>query len=183
MEQKYTDFDKLNRLLVTSFGAEKFYYNAAQDAHKSELKRFFNYMAVERNKMSHSISNELRSRGIEPLKNDIEKGNVERDWHQIKEALENFDAISMINQCIAKDKFNIRKINEMLETKALPQEVLTLLETQRTQLDWYIKQAEQHKINPFKKEAATRDEFFRENNSEKHSTTKDPIKIIDIKAG
>ena len=89
----------------------------------------------------------------------------------------------MINQCIAKDKFNIRKIDEMLETKALPQEVLTLLETQRTQLDWYIKQAEQHKINPFKKEAATRDEFFRENNSEKHSTTKDSIKIIDIKAG
>lgn len=73
MKKKYADFDKLNRLLVACFEAEKLYYNAAQDAQTTDLKRFLNYMAVERNRMSHDISNELHSRDIEPLKQDSEK--------------------------------------------------------------------------------------------------------------
>ncbi|MCB0468711.1 MAG: DUF2383 domain-containing protein, partial [Aequorivita sp.] len=83
MKKKYADFDKLNRLLVACFEAEKLYYNAAQDAQTTDLKRFLNYMAVERNRMSHDISNELHSRDIEPLKQDSEKGNLDRTWQEI----------------------------------------------------------------------------------------------------
>ena len=92
MKKKYADFAKLNRLLVACFEAEKLYYNAAQDAQTTDLKRFLNYMAVERNRMSHDISNELHSRDIEPLKQDSEKGNLDRTWQEIKDALEYFDA-------------------------------------------------------------------------------------------
>ena len=62
--KKYADFDKLNRLLVGSFEAEKLYFNAAIEAPKAEIKRFLNYMSVERNRISHDISNELHSRDI-----------------------------------------------------------------------------------------------------------------------
>lgn len=153
MKKKYADFDKLNRLLVACFEAEKLYYNAAQDAQTTDLKRFLNYMAVERNRMSHDISNELHSRDIEPLKDDSEKGNLDRSWQEIKEALEHFDAEAIVNSCISRDKNNIKRYDELLERKELPDGILELLEKQKYQLEWYIKQAaQQPKKTPFVEE-------------------------------
>lgn len=153
MRNKYADFDKLNRLLVACFEAEKLYYNAAQDAQTTDLKRFLNYMAVERNRMSHDISNELHSRDIEPLKQDSEKGHIDRTWQEIKEALEEFDADAIINSCVSRDKANIKRYNELLERKELPDGILDILEKHKYQLQWYIKQAAlQNKKTPFKEE-------------------------------
>ncbi|MGO3181788.1 MAG: DUF2383 domain-containing protein [Aequorivita sp.] len=150
MEKKYADFDKLNRLLVACFEAEKLYYNAAQDAHTTDLKRFLNYMAVERNRMSHDISNELHSRDIEPLKTDSDKGNLDRTWQEVKEALEHFDADAIVNSCISRDKHNIKRYDELLERRELPDDILELLEKHKYQLQWYAKQAaQQTKKNPF----------------------------------
>lgn len=153
MKKKYADFDKLNRLLVACFEAEKLYYNAAQDAQTTDLKRFLNYMAVERNRMSHDISNELHSRDIEPLKQDSEKGNIDRSWQEIKEALEYFDAQAIVNSCISRDRNNIKRYDELLERRELPDSILELLEKQKYQLEWYIKQAaQQPKKSPFVEE-------------------------------
>lgn len=153
MEKKYADFDKLNRLLVACFEAEKLYYNAAQDAQTTDLKRFLNYMAVERNRMSHDISNELHSRDIEPLKQDSEKGHIDRTWQEIKEALEEFDAEAIIESCVSRDKNNIKRYNELLERRELPDSILEILEKHKYQLQWYIKQAaQQNKKTPFREE-------------------------------
>src|SRR5690606_20699869 len=153
MKKRYADFDKLNRLLVACFEAEKLYYNAALDAQTTDLKRFLNYMAVERNRMSHDISNELHSRDIEPLKDDAEKGNLDRTWQQIKDALEYFDAEAIVNSCINRDRNNIKRYEELLERKELPVTILELLEKQKYQLEWYIKQAaQQPKKSPFVEE-------------------------------
>lgn len=176
MKKNYADFDKLNRLLVACFEAEKLYYNAAQDAQTTDLKRFLNYMAVERNRMSHDISNELHSRDIEPLKEDAEKGNTGRTWQQIKEALDYYDAETIVNSCISRDRNNIKRYDELLERKELPDSILELLEKQKYQLEWYIKQAiQQPKKSPFVE--AKKEEI-------KEETTKDKEggKVINLKA-
>ncbi|WP_310993827.1 DUF2383 domain-containing protein [Aequorivita marina] len=153
MKKKYADFDKLNRLLVACFEAEKLYYNAAQDAQTTSLKRFLNYMAVERNRMSHDITNQLYVHDIEPLKVDSEKGNLDRTWHEVKEALEHFDAAAIVNSCISRDKYNIKRYDELLERKELPDIILELLEKHKYQLQWYTKQAaQQTETNPFVEE-------------------------------
>ncbi len=178
MKKKYADFDKLNRLLVACFEAEKLYYNAAQDAQTTELKRFLNYMAVERNRMSHDISNELHSRDIEPLKQDSDKGNLDRTWQEIKEALEEFDAQAIINSCVSRDKNNIKRYDELLERRELPDDILELLEKHKYQLEWYIKQAaQQNKKSPFKEEETPKKKETPQNNREK-----DGGKVIDLKA-
>lgn len=176
MKKNYADFDKLNRLLVACFEAEKLYYNAAQDAQTTDLKRFLNYMAVERNRMSHDISNELHSRDIEPLKRDADLGNLDRTWQEIKDALEHFDAEFIVNSCISRDRNNVKRYDELLERKQLPDGILELLEKQKYQLEWYIKQAAQHaKKSPFveekKKEIQTTPEKPQENG-----------KVINLKA-
>ena len=177
MKKKYADFDKLNRLLVACFEAEKLYYNAAQDAQTTELKRFLNYMAVERNRMSHDISNELHSRDIEPLKDDAEKGNLDRTWQEIKDALEYFDAQTLVNSCIQRDRNNIKRYDELLERKELPDDILELLEKQKYQLEWYMKQAAlQPKKSPFIEEEV--------DNKKKEEPPKENEggKVIDLKA-
>jgi len=184
MKKKYADFDKLNRLLVACFEAEKLYYNAAQDAQTTTLKRFLNYMAVERNRMSHDISNELHSRDIEPLKQDSDKGNLERSWMEIKEALEHFDAKAIIDSCISRDRNNIKRYEELLERRELPDNVLEILEKHKFQLQWYIKQAIQHtKQSPFKEPVEEKEVAV----DKKETTQKPPEenqggKVINLKA-
>lgn len=172
MKKKYADFDKLNRLLVACFEAEKLYYNAALDAQTTDLKRFLNYMAVERNRMSHDISNELHSRDIDPLKEDAEKGNLDRTWQEVKEALEHFNAEAIINSCINRDRNNIKRYEELLERKELPGSILELLEKQKYQLEWYIKQAA---LQP--KKSAFKEEIKDDNNKQN-----DGGKVINLKA-
>ena len=176
MKKKYADFDKLNRLLVACFEAEKLYYNAALDAQTTDLKRFLNYMAVERNRMSHDISNELHSRDIEPLKQDSEKGNLDRTWQEIKEALEYFDAEAIVKSCINRDRNNIKRYDELLERRELPDSILDLLEKQKYQLEWYIKQAaQQPKKSPFVEEK-------KEEKKEEPAKEDDRGKVINLKA-
>ncbi len=176
MKKKYADFDKLNRLLVACFEAEKLYYNAAQDAQTTDLKRFLNYMAVERNRMSHDISNELHSRDIEPLKQDAEKGNLDRSWQEIKDALEHYNAETIVNSCISRDRNNIRRYDELLERKQLPETILEILEKQKYQLEWYIKQAaQQPKKSPFVEEK-------KDPKIENLSPKEEGGKVIDLKA-
>jgi len=176
MKKNYADFDKLNRLLVACFEAEKLYYNAAQDAQTTDLKRFLNYMAVERNRMSHDISNELHSRDIEPLKEDAEKGNYDRTWQQIKEALEYFDAEAIVNSCINRDRNNIKRYDELLERKELPDSILEILEKQKYQLEWYIKQAA---LQP-KKSAFVEEK--KEEKKEESNKADEKGKVINLKA-
>ncbi|MCT8341173.1 PA2169 family four-helix-bundle protein [Flavobacteriaceae bacterium TK19130] len=166
MSKKYADFNKLNRLLVASFEAEKLYYNAAQDVNTTTLKRFLNYMATERNRMSHDISNELHSRGIEPLKEDAEKGNIHRTWQEIKETLENLNEDVIINQCVNRDLNNVKRYDELVERRELPEGIITLLMKQRDKIEWYCKQAEQHKKSHFKADADTKKNETPKNDNE-----------------
>ncbi|QIE60590.1 DUF2383 domain-containing protein [Rasiella rasia] len=186
MKNKYPDFNKLNRLLVACFEAEKLYYNAADDAKTTVLKRFLSFMAVERNRMANTLSNELSSRDIEPLKFEAEKGHQDRTWHEIKEALEHFDTTVILQQCIARDRYNIKRYDELINNHQLPDLTLGILYKQKQQLEWYIKQAEQHKIDPDMKEPATRDEALHgsnKNDKKKDDDDKpDDGRIINLKA-
>ena len=133
--KKYADFEKLNRLLVASFEAEKLYYNAALDSKITDLRRFLNYMAVERNRMSHDISNELHSRDIEPLIDDSNKESND---------MPKFSNETTIYHCIARDRNNIKRYEELLERKELPDSILSIIAKQKQKIESYITQLEQY---------------------------------------
>ncbi len=180
MKKKYADFNKLNRLLVASFEAEKLYYNAAMDAQNTDLKRFLNYMSVERNRMSHDISNELHSREIEPLKDDAEKGEEFKTWQEIKEALENYDAESIIKHCVSRDLYNLKRYEELIERKELPDSILLMLEKQSSQIQWYTKQAVQYAVKSPFKESTNQQALSNEASETKKND--DGGKVIPLKA-
>ncbi|RMA57936.1 DUF2383 domain-containing protein [Ulvibacter antarcticus] len=177
MEKNYKEFNKLNLLLLSFFDCEKIYYNAAQDAQVTSVKRFLNHMATERNRMSFDISNELSSRKIKPLKDFSDSGVSNRSWKEIKEALVNHNETELLLSCISKDEENVKAMTELIDTNKLPDSVLEMLYENRKKLHWYIKQAREHLIEHFEK-SSKKEEIYEE---KLLKSEKDKGKVINIK--
>lgn len=131
MEDRYSKFKKLNWLLSESFDAERIYYNAGEDVQQVELKRFFNHETVNRNRFSYEISEQLVQAGVEPAKEWVQKGNLDRDWREEKKALTRSKPLKLLKKCRKKDEENLELYNELLEQKNLPKDVLKILKKQK----------------------------------------------------
>ena len=135
MEDRYSKFKKLNWLLTESFEAERIYYNAGEDVQQVELKRFFNHETVNRNRFSYEISEQLVQAGVEPAKEWVQKGNLDRDWREERKALVKTKPLKLLKKCRKKDEENLELYKEMLEQKALPKEILKLLKKQKETIE------------------------------------------------
>lgn len=132
MEDRYSKFKKLNWLLTQSFEAERVYYNAGEDVQQVELKRFFNHESVNRNRFSYEISEQIVQAGVEPAKEWIQKGNLDRDWRQEKKALTKHRPLKLLKKCRERDEENLKLYDEILDEKKLPKEVLQVLKRQKS---------------------------------------------------
>ncbi|WP_324721903.1 DUF2383 domain-containing protein [Salinimicrobium sp. HB62] len=135
MEDRYSKFKKLNWLLTESFEAERIYYNAGEDVQQVELKRFFNHETVNRNRFSYEISEQLVQAGVEPAKEWVQKGNLDRDWRQERKALVKTKPLKLLKKCRKKDEENLELYNELLEAKTLPKEILKILKKQKETIE------------------------------------------------
>lgn len=130
MENRYSSFEKLNRLLAASFEAERVYFNASEDVQEVELKRFFSHQSVTRNRFSHGISEHLVMAGFEPGTKWAEKGHPERDWKEEKKVLEKKRPLAYLRSCKIRDEKNLKLYEEVLEEKNLDPELLRMLRRQ-----------------------------------------------------
>ena len=145
MEDRYSRFKKLNWLLAQSFEAEKVYYNAGEDVQQVELKRFLNHESVNRNRFSYEISEQLVQANVEPVKEWVQKGNLERDWRQEKKALTKNRPLKLLKKCREQDEENLKLYDEILEEKRLPKEVLQILKKQKNSIEKSLAAAEKFK--------------------------------------
>ena len=153
MADNYLKFKKLNWLLTQSFEAEKIYYNASEDVQKVELKRFLNHESVNRNRFSYEISEQLVQAGVEPHKDYVQKGNLDRDWRQEKKALTNNRPLKLLKKCMKVDEENLELYSEILEEKILPKKVLKMLKKQKEAIIESLTRAEkfrsgEHALDP-----------------------------------
>lgn len=144
MEDRYSKFKKLNWLLTESFEAERIYYNAGEDVQQVELKRFFNHETVNRNRFSYEISEQLVQAGVEPAKEWVQKGNLDRDWREERKALVKTRPLKLLKKCRKKDEENLELYKELLEQKALPKEILKILKKQKETLESAIQKCQKY---------------------------------------
>lgn len=147
MEDRYSKFKKLNWLLEDSFEAERLYYNASEDVQEVNLKRFFNHETVNRNRFSHEISEQLVQAGIEPKKQWIKKGNLDRDWRQEKKALTKTRPLKLLKKCTSKDEENLKLYEEILNDTRLSKDVLRILKKQRLEILKSLGEAEKFRTS------------------------------------
>ena len=147
MEDRYSVYKKLNWLLEGSFEAEKIYYNAGEDVQIVELKRFFNHESVNRNRYSYQISEQLVQADVEPKKEWVQKGNLERDWKQEKKALTKQRPLKLINKCRKIDEENLKLYEEILSEKKMPEPVLKMLKKQKNNILESLQKLAKHEVN------------------------------------
>lgn len=138
MEDRYSKFKQLNLLLSESFEAERIYYNSGEDVQQVELKRFFNHESVNRNRFSYEISEQLVQAGVEPAKEWVQKGNLDRDWREERKALVKTKPLKLLKKCRKKDEENLEVYKELLEKKVLPKEILKMLKKQKETIEMAI---------------------------------------------
>ena len=142
MEDRYSRFKKLNWLLSESFEAERVYYNAGEDVQQVELKRFLNHQSVNRNRFSYEISEQLVQAGVEPAKEWVQKGNLDRDWRQEKKALTKARPLKLLKKCRERDEKNLELYEELLADPRLSKEVIHMLKKQKKTIEESLETAE-----------------------------------------
>ncbi|MGB7843394.1 MAG: DUF2383 domain-containing protein [Salinimicrobium sp.] len=142
MENRYSRFKGLNWLLSQSFEAERVYYNAGEDVQQVELKRFLNHQSVNRNRFSYEISEQLVQVGVEPAKDWIQKGNLDRDWRQEKKALTKNRPLKLLKKCRERDEENLLLYEELLADSKMPKEVIYMLKKQKKIIEQSLETAE-----------------------------------------
>lgn len=142
MEDRYSRFKKLNWLLSQSFEAERIYYNAGEDVQQVELKRFLNHESVNRNRFSYEISEQLVQAGVEPAKEWVQKGNLDRNWREEKKALTKTRPLKLLKKCRKQDEENLKLYEELLADKNMPKEVLHMLKKQKKTIEQSLEAAE-----------------------------------------
>ena len=142
MEDRYSRFKRLNWLLSQSFEAERVYYNAGEDVQQVELKRFLNHQSVNRNRFSYEISEQLVQAGVEPAKEWVKKGNLNRNWRQEKKALTKARPLKLLKKCRERDEENLKLYEELLVDKKLPKEVISILKKQKKSIEQSLEAAE-----------------------------------------
>lgn len=130
-------YEKLNDLLDECFWSERRYYNAAEDLQVTAYKRFLGHESVNRNRYCHKIVERMSQEGLEPSRLDVIKGNSNRDWIEVKAALENSKPKYLIKPCIEQDKVVLEHLKQLIDDSWLPVNILEIL----VPMEFQIKQS------------------------------------------
>lgn len=130
-------FEKLNDLLDECFWSERRYFNAADDIQVTEYKRFLSHESVNRNRFCHKIVERMSQEGLEPSRLDVIKGNDNRDWLEVKAALENVKAKHLIEPCLEQDHIVLEHLKVLIDDGWLPVNILEVL----VPMEFQIKQS------------------------------------------
>ncbi len=120
-------YEKLNDLLDECFWAERRYFNAAEDIQITEYKRFLSHESVNRNRYCHHIVERMSQEGHKPSRLDVVKGHANRDWLEVKAALENSKPKLLINECVVQDEVVLNLLKEIIDDGWLPVNILEVL--------------------------------------------------------
>lgn len=131
MKKSNSDYQKLNWLLADCLEAERRYFNASEDIQDSVVKRFLNHESVNRNRYAAILEEKLLQAGIKPQKFLTKKGNLHRNWLEIKNVLTTKKWKRLLNSCIQQDERCLDRYTHLLWHSSLPPDILLVLQQQR----------------------------------------------------
>lgn len=130
-------YEKLNDLLDECFWSERRYFNAAEDIQVTAYKRYLSHESVNRNRYCHKIVERMSQEGLTPSRLDVVKGNSNRDWMEVKAALENGKPKHLIQPCLEQDHVVLEHLKQLIDDSWLPVNILEIL----VPMEFQIKQS------------------------------------------
>lgn len=170
-------YEKLNDLLDECFWAERRYFNAAEDIQVTAYKRFLSHESVNRNRFCHRIVERMSQEDLAPSRLGVIKGNSNRDWLEVKAALENSKPKFLIGECMIQDQVVLNLLKEIIDDGWLPVTILEVL----VPMEFQIKQSHID-LAKLKKKVKKR-KLKEKAKKAKKAKNKDKDPVIQLKTG
>ncbi|WNH13633.1 ferritin-like domain-containing protein [Thalassobellus suaedae] len=126
---KYTEeiSNKLNKLLIKNYDAEKGYLNAIDHVDDERLQMFFKRRVSERSEFAKELRTEILRYGEIPEDSGAFKGVLHRNWASLKTLLTSNNEEAILNEAIRGEEAGLEEYNEILKDRNLPPTIDSLL--------------------------------------------------------
>lgn len=119
--------NKLNKLLVKNYDAEKGYLNAIDQVESDRLKMFFKRRATERSKFAKELRTEILQYGEIPEDSGSFKGTMHRNWMRLKSTFSSNNEEAVLEEAIKGEQESLEDYNELITERDLPPSIDALL--------------------------------------------------------
>ncbi|WNH08299.1 ferritin-like domain-containing protein [Thalassobellus suaedae] len=126
---KYTEeiSNKLNKLLIKNYDAEKGYLNAIDHVDDERLQMFFKRRVSERSEFAKELRTEILRYGEIPEDSGAFKDVLHRNWASLKTLLTSNNEEAILNEAIRGEEAGLEEYNEILKDRNLPPTIDSLL--------------------------------------------------------
>ncbi|WP_044402014.1 PA2169 family four-helix-bundle protein [Lacinutrix sp. Hel_I_90] len=130
---KYTEeiSNKLNKLLIKNYDAEKGYIDAYKNVESNDLKMFFKRRASERSDFAKELRTEILQYGEIPEDSGSFKGTMHRNWMNLKATFTSNDDEAILEEAIRGEEASLEEYNDLLTEKNLPPTIDSLIAKHR----------------------------------------------------
>ena len=123
------NIDILNDLIATSRDGVEGFKKCAEDAHDTQLKKYFQDRANSCEEAVRTLSAEVRKLGGEPDTSGTTKGALHRMWIDFRTALTEKDNLAVLEECESAEDIALETYQDALKEE-LPENLRSLISQQ-----------------------------------------------------
>ena len=137
MDSRTQTSKKLNRVLVKVHNAEKEYDRIAKTAQAAQLVEWCSKKVVDRRLFANQIKQEIHGIGEKSKERRTASHKVREIWVNVKGLFVKNNDRSMLffDEVLRTEKAVLKEYSDVLKVQNLPHSILTLLMTQKKQVD------------------------------------------------
>jgi uncharacterized protein (TIGR02284 family) len=125
---------ELNELIEVHNDRIEGYETAAKETNETDLKSLFTSLASHSHQMKSELVNLVRSRGGAVTQSTSGSGKLYRVWMDVKAAVTGKNRKAILGSCEFGEDSALKTYDKCLENKNLPQDVLAIVQNQRSTL-------------------------------------------------
>lgn len=124
--------NKLNKLLVKNYDAEKGYNNAIENVNSDKLKIFFERRSNERGKFASELKKEILQYGEDPKDSGSFSGTMHRNWMSLKSTFSSNNEEAILEEAIRGEEASLEDYTDLIQEPNLPPSIDSLLLRQKS---------------------------------------------------
>lgn len=126
--------NNLQDLLEKNYDAEKGFTKAMKDAKNTNLKKFLQQQALQRNRFATELDQQIRNLNETPKESGSFTGDLHRAWIDIKSSVAGNTDEAVLEECIRGEKASWNEYDEKLKKQNFPPNIAGVLQTQASEI-------------------------------------------------
>lgn len=141
-----TEEKALDKLIQVNLDSSKIYRIAAENSNDPNIQTFFDKVAIDR----EETMKKLLVKADKDEKDPSLKAELQQFWLNLKSAKKEYNSVALIDECIDAEKQLYDDYKELSELDDLPQDLKSLIETEKEESENNLTQLKERR-SEFKK--------------------------------